>query len=209
MVRFRTLWDRGVARREPNLRFIRVIVVQIFLSPNSSKEKDPDVIFLGDCILEALQFTDIWNSFFGPLHCLNFAIRNDKVENVLWRVENGTLDNVNPKVSTRTICISWAPLTQSWNPWLTFQVVVLHVGTLNTQHTVDQIVEGIEQIITNIRNKLPNTYIVFPVNNWKFLVSVEFTHWHFLLSESVTSRTHKEQTEGKKWTGERIAVRKI
>ncbi|XP_063700706.1 platelet-activating factor acetylhydrolase IB subunit beta homolog [Culicoides brevitarsis] len=102
------------------------------------KEKDPDVIFLGDCIVEGLQFTDIWNSFFGPLHCLNFGIRNDKVENVLWRVENGTLDNVNPKV------------------------VVLHVGTLNTQHSVDQIVEGIDLIISRIRNKLPNTYIVFP-----------------------------------------------
>lgn len=63
-----------------------------------SKEKDPDVMFIGDCILETLQFTEIWNQFFAPMHCLNFSIHNDRVENVLWRIENGELDNVNPKV---------------------------------------------------------------------------------------------------------------
>lgn len=62
-------------------------------------EKDPDVIFLGDCILENLQYTETWNQYFAPLHCLNFSIRNDRAENILWRVENGELDNVKPKVS--------------------------------------------------------------------------------------------------------------
>lgn len=118
---------------------------KFFLLSLNSKEKDPDVIFLGDCILEALQFTDIWNTLFAPLHCLNFSIRNDCVENVLWRVLNGTLENVKPKV------------------------VVLHVGTLNTpKNSVEEIVEGIEQIISEIRNKLPNTYIVFPVMHMNF-----------------------------------------
>uniref|UniRef100_A0A336LK13 CSON006375 protein n=1 Tax=Culicoides sonorensis TaxID=179676 RepID=A0A336LK13_CULSO len=102
------------------------------------KEKDPDVIFVGDCILEGLQFTEIWDTFFAPLHCLNFSIRNDKVENVLWRVENGTLDNVNPKA------------------------IVLHVGTLNIRESAEKVSNGIEQIINQIRKKLPHTYIVFP-----------------------------------------------
>lgn len=66
--------------------------------PSYSKEKDPDVMFIGDCILETLQFTEIWNQSFAPMHCLNFSISNDRVENVLWRIENGELDNVNPKV---------------------------------------------------------------------------------------------------------------
>lgn len=73
-----------------------------------SREKDPDVIFIGDCILETLQSTDIWNTSFAPMHCLNFSIRNDGIENLLWRIENGTLDNVNPKVYiTHYKYLSW------------------------------------------------------------------------------------------------------
>lgn len=63
------------------------------------REKDPDVIFLGDCVLESLAFTDMWRECFAPLHCLNLSIRQDKVQNLLWRVQNGILENVKPKVS--------------------------------------------------------------------------------------------------------------
>lgn len=63
------------------------------------REKDPDVIFIGDGILESLQYTEYYNQFFAPLHCLNFSIRNDEVQNLLWRVQNGEVDNVKPKVS--------------------------------------------------------------------------------------------------------------
>lgn len=62
------------------------------------REKDPDVIFIGDGILESLQYTEYYNQFFAPLHCLNFSIRNDEVQNLLWRVQNGEVDNVKPKV---------------------------------------------------------------------------------------------------------------
>lgn len=102
------------------------------------REKDPDVIFLGDCILETLQDTETWNKYFAPMHCLNFSIRNDRTENVLWRVENGELDNVKPKV------------------------VVLHVGTNNTQNTAEEISDGVLEIVKQIRKKLPETYIVLP-----------------------------------------------
>ena len=65
-----------------------------------SKEKDPDVIFIGDCILESLQFTEYWNESFAPLHCLNFSIRSDQTQNVLWRILNGGLESVKTKVNS-------------------------------------------------------------------------------------------------------------
>ncbi|XP_055390104.1 platelet-activating factor acetylhydrolase IB subunit beta homolog [Condylostylus longicornis] len=102
------------------------------------REKDPDVIFIGDCITEGIQHTETWNSFFAPLHCLNFSIRNDRVENVLWRIENGELDNVKPKI------------------------IVLHVGTNNIQNTAQEIVEGICKIVQAIREKHSAAYIVLP-----------------------------------------------
>lgn len=44
------------------------------------------------------------------------------------------------------------------------QIVVLLVGTNNTQHTAEEVAEGILEIVKNIREKLPDAYIVLPVN---------------------------------------------
>ena len=71
---------------------------------------DPDVLFIGDSILESLQFTEIWNQLFSPLHCLNFSLRNDLVQNVLWRLKNGELEHVKPKVRTSYIDIYFISL---------------------------------------------------------------------------------------------------
>lgn len=65
---------------------------------SETREKDADVIFIGDSIVQALQHTDVWNEWFAPLHCLNFGIHRDQVQNVLWRIQNGELDHVKPKV---------------------------------------------------------------------------------------------------------------
>lgn len=96
------------------------------------------MIFLGDCIFETLQDTDTWNQYFAPLHCLNFSIREDRTEHVLWRIENGTLDNVNPKI------------------------VVLHVGTNNVSNSAAQVAEGLLTNVAKIREKLPGAYIILP-----------------------------------------------
>jgi len=44
-------------------------------------------------------FKQIWDKMFVPLHCLNFGIGSDQTQQVLWRVQNGELDNFLPKVS--------------------------------------------------------------------------------------------------------------
>ncbi|GAB0088998.1 Platelet-activating factor acetylhydrolase IB subunit beta homolog [Sergentomyia squamirostris] len=102
------------------------------------RDKDPEVIFIGDCILEGLQFTEMWNECFAPMHCINFAIRDDRTENTLWRIHNGVLDNVKAKI------------------------VVLHVGTNNVGNTADEVAEGIVMNVQVIRKKLPDAYIVLP-----------------------------------------------
>ncbi|XP_062534197.1 platelet-activating factor acetylhydrolase IB subunit beta homolog [Armigeres subalbatus] len=102
------------------------------------KEKDPDVMFVGDCILEALQFTEYWNSHFVPMHCLNFSIRNDRTQNVLWRLQNGELENVRPKA------------------------IVLHVGTNNISDSAEEVTEGLLELVKTIRSKLADVYIVIP-----------------------------------------------
>ncbi|XP_035892696.1 platelet-activating factor acetylhydrolase IB subunit beta homolog isoform X2 [Anopheles stephensi] len=102
------------------------------------KEKDPDVMFIGDCILESLQFTDYWNQQFVPMHCLNFSIRSDRTQNILWRLQNGELENVRPKA------------------------IVLHAGTNNIGDTAEEVTEGILELVRTIRQKLPDVYIILP-----------------------------------------------
>lgn len=41
----------------------------------------------------------MWNDLFEPLHSLNFGVSGDTTQNVLWRIKNGALDNIKPKVN--------------------------------------------------------------------------------------------------------------
>jgi len=51
-------------------------------------------VFLHVCVFEQM-----WDKMFVPLHCLNFGIGSDQTQHVLWRVQNGELDNFSPKAS--------------------------------------------------------------------------------------------------------------
>ena len=53
-----------------------------------------DHVWLCVCVLK-----QIWDKMFVPLHCLNFGIGSDQTQHVLWRVQNGELDNFSPKAS--------------------------------------------------------------------------------------------------------------
>ena len=59
---------------------------------------EPDVLFVGDSLIGNLQLTDLWEKWFAPLHCLNFGIGGDQTQHVLWRLHNGELECLKPKV---------------------------------------------------------------------------------------------------------------
>ena len=42
--------------------------------------------------------TNIWERSFCQMHSLNFGIGGDRTEHVLWRLQNGELEQVAPKV---------------------------------------------------------------------------------------------------------------
>ncbi|XP_050443494.1 platelet-activating factor acetylhydrolase IB subunit alpha2-like [Adelges cooleyi] len=103
---------------------------------SEAKEREPDVILIGDSIIQQLQLRPIWNDLFEPLHCLNFGIGGDLTQGVLWRIQNGILDNIKPKAC------------------------VIHVGTNNFGNTPEEISEGILMIVNEIKTRLPDCYIV-------------------------------------------------
>lgn len=57
-------------------------------------------------MLETLQHTQSWNQYFAPMHSLNFSIYSDETQNTLWRIQNGALDIVKPKVCMENLAIS-------------------------------------------------------------------------------------------------------
>lgn len=43
-----------------------------------AKSAEAEVLFLGDSIIQLLQFSTVWNKHFSALHCLNFGIGGDR-----------------------------------------------------------------------------------------------------------------------------------
>jgi lysophospholipase L1-like esterase len=115
-----------------------------------------DVLFLGDSITDAWRREPPggkreWDTHFAPLRAANFGISGDRTQHVLWRLENGELDGIKPKV------------------------VVLMIGTNNTgferdgktpRNTPAETAAGVDAILKKLRRTLPQTKIlllaVFP-----------------------------------------------
>jgi lysophospholipase L1-like esterase len=112
-----------------------------------AKAGDIDVLFLGDSITDFWRTTGkaLWNEHFAPLKAANFGISGDRTQHVLWRIQEGELDGIHPKV------------------------LVLMIGTNNTglerdnvrrRNTVPETIEGVTAVVRSIRAKLPETKIL-------------------------------------------------
>ena len=96
------------------------------------------VLFIGDSITAGWNGAGhaVWTNRFTKLDAANFGISGDKTEHVLWRIENGELDGISPKV------------------------VILLIGTNNAGDTAPHIAAGISAIAKRIHEKLPQTKLI-------------------------------------------------
>jgi lysophospholipase L1-like esterase len=81
----------------------------------------------------------VWQKTYAPLNAANFGIGGDTTENVLWRILNGEIDGISPKVA------------------------VLMIGTNNfglEGHQPPDVAKGITTIVQTLRKKLPATKIL-------------------------------------------------
>jgi lysophospholipase L1-like esterase len=107
-----------------------------------------DLYFVGDSIARrwgALDYPDFlahWRKTFHGWNAGNFAWGADRTENILWRLANGELDGVNPKV------------------------IVVLAGTNNVGRepgndaTVADVTKGVKAIVAACREKAPEATIV-------------------------------------------------
>ena len=108
---------------------------------------DIDLVFVGDSITHGWEGKgkDVWAKYYGNRKAVNLGYGADRTEHVIWRLTNGEMDGISPKL------------------------VVLMIGTNNVGHrssTPAQTVEGIRKILDIMKEKAPKAKIlllsVFP-----------------------------------------------
>ncbi len=101
-------------------------------------EFDIQLVFLGDSLTRRWEDNpDLWNKYFSVYHASNFGVGGDCLENIKWRMLNGELDGINPKI------------------------IMLLAGTNNLDKDSEEtIVNGIREIAEIIRHKLKDTRLV-------------------------------------------------
>ncbi|MFC4993404.1 exo-alpha-sialidase [Rubritalea tangerina] len=111
-----------------------------------------DLLLIGDSITHYWQQnkmckTDgqsVWNQYFSNSNVANFGIGSDRTQHLLYRLQNGNLNNISPKA------------------------IVLMIGTNNasSRHTPHDIFLGTKAIISTLQEKCPNStillYEIFP-----------------------------------------------
>lgn len=125
---------------------------QFMKDKEAALKKGPiQLVFIGDSITDAWRGGEqnrIYKERWGKYNPLNLGISGDKTEHVLWRLENGELDDLAESA----------------------KVVVMMIGTNNLGNqpraTPEDTAKGIECVVKTVRHKLPSAKLlllaVFP-----------------------------------------------
>ena len=113
---------------------------------------NPEIVLIGDSIThfwggepkaKIARGPKAWDSAFGKSRVLNLGFGWDRTQNVLWRIDHGELDGIQPRI------------------------VVVHIGTNNTsqtknarQNTAPEIAEGVRTVCERINTKLPHAKLI-------------------------------------------------
>jgi len=97
-----------------------------------------DVLLVGDSI--TIQWGESWKQHFHELKALNIGIGGDKTQNVLWRLDHGGVEGLQPKA------------------------IVLIIGNNNMFFTpetgIEAAAKGIEMCLKNLREKFPAAEVI-------------------------------------------------
>src|SRR5271166_422807 len=108
----------------------------------------PELIFLGDSITQNWEksgppewqdFARAWQRFYGDRHAVNLGFTGDTTASLLWRIRNGEVDHITPKVA----------------------VILIGANNLGKVHwSAEDTVAGISAIIEELHRPLPATKIL-------------------------------------------------
>jgi lysophospholipase L1-like esterase len=103
------------------------------------KKGDVDLLLIGDSITQGWEGAgaEVWKKFYEPRKAVNLGIGGDRTQHVLWRLDNGNIAGIKPKLA------------------------VLMIGTNNSgTNTSEEIAEGIKAIVAKLNKELPETKVL-------------------------------------------------
>lgn len=103
------------------------------------RQGNVDLIMLGDSITHGWEKNgkDLWDQYYASRNAVNMGFGGDRTQHVLWRLQNGEVDDIKPKLA------------------------VLMIGTNNSNDDpAEEIADGIKAVCAEIRARLPETKIL-------------------------------------------------
>lgn len=97
------------------------------------------LIFDGDSITDGWQGkgASVWAEHYGKLNAFDFGISGDRTQHVLWRLSQGQVNGMSPKL------------------------IAIMIGTNNLgNNSEDQIVDGVKAVVDDYRKRCPNATIL-------------------------------------------------
>ena len=100
-----------------------------------------DLIFIGDSITHGWEGRgkDVWAKYYAKRNAVNLGIGGDRTQHVLWRLDNGNIKNISPKLA------------------------VVMIGTNNSgdgRNTAKEMIDGVTAVIDKLRAKLPKMEVL-------------------------------------------------
>jgi beta-glucosidase len=106
------------------------------------KKGNADLLFIGDSITHGWEGEGkgVWAKFYEKRNAVNLGIGGDQTCHVLYRLDNGNIEGISPKLA------------------------VVMIGTNNAGHTPhqtpEQIAAGVKAILDRLQKKLPQTKVL-------------------------------------------------
>ena len=104
-------------------------------------QKKVDLLMIGDSITHGWEGKgkQVWDEFYGKRNAFNIGYSGDRTEQVIWRLQNGEVDGISPKLA------------------------VIMIGTNNTGHRQDppeETAAGIKSILAELKKRTPQTKVL-------------------------------------------------
>jgi len=106
---------------------------------NTAANPNISIIFYGDSLTQFWndEGLPLFNQLYAPLGAVNYGLGADRTQNLLWRIQNGELTGLNPKL------------------------IVLKIGLNNIwEDNLTEVADGIATVVSTFRQMLPNTKIL-------------------------------------------------
>jgi lysophospholipase L1-like esterase len=104
------------------------------------KQGNVDLLFIGDSITQGWEGKgkEVWKKYYDKRNAANLGIGGDQTQHVLWRLENGNIDGISPKLA----------------------VIMIGTNNAGAKQKAEDIAAGVKAIVDKLREKLPQTKLL-------------------------------------------------